>query len=134
MRYQPKSKKMRILMWCGLLAVLLLILLSNYRSFHSGVQIGCISHGGMRNWSANYQMIDGYFRKTLYPKTDTAILNAKITTLDGSISINIKDADGGILFSQDNIETSTFEVEVSSKVTIEIDATKHRGSYGFSFQ
>lgn len=133
MRYQPKSKKMRILMWCGLFMVLLFVLLFNYRSFYSGVQIGCVSHGGMRNWSANYRMIDGYFTKTIRPKTDTATLHADITTLEGAISITIKDVDGAILFQQDNIETSTFEVEVSSKVKIEIDATKHKGSYRFEF-
>jgi len=41
----------------------------------------------------------------------------------------IKDSDNNIIFDEDNIGTSTFEVAVSGKVKVQIDADNHKGSF-----
>lgn len=72
-------------------------------------------------------MLDGIMQKTIYPDGD--ILNLSVKTESGTISIEIKNADGDILFQENQIGTETFEIQVTGKVTVRIEAEKHKGSF-----
>ena len=53
----------------------------------------------------------------------------EIKTISGAISVSVQDKSGNTVFEKDNIETSTFEVEVPGEVRVCIQADGHRGSF-----
>ena len=95
----------------------------------SATAIGYVSNDGWRNWSASYTMLDGTLTHTIRPRDTQEKIHVEVVTEDGSISIEMKDADGNVIFDEDNIETSTFDVNVSGKVVVRIEADKHKGSF-----
>ena len=56
-------------------------------------------------------------------------LSFEIKTISGAISVSVQDKSGNTVFEKDNIETSTFEVEVPGEVRVCIQADGHRGSF-----
>ncbi len=65
--------------------------------------------------------------RNLHPKTDT--LQVEVQTDSGTISIEIQDEDGNVIFDESNIGTASFDVDVSGKVTVKIEADHHKGSF-----
>ena len=130
MKYIPKSLKSTIL--SIVIAVAAVFLLSNLGigTLRSATRIGYVGSDGWSSWSARYTLLDGWLQRTIHPKTDT--LHIEVKTESGTISIQIKDADGNIIFSENNIETSSFEVEVPDKVVIRVEADHHKGSFDIS--
>lgn len=114
------------------ITVVTLIAIANFLgigTMRSATAIGYVSNDGWRNWSANYTMLDGTLTHTIRPKDTQEKIHVEVVTEDGSISIEMKDADGNVIFDEDNIETSTFDVNVSGKVVVRIEADKHKGSF-----
>lgn len=93
----------------------------------SGTRIGYIGKESRSSWSGTYISFDGMMKKTIYPKGD--MLHVRIETESGTISIEMKDAHGKIVFEKENIETSSFDVEVPEKVVVRIEADHHKGSF-----
>lgn len=92
-------------------------------------RIGYTEHGGWRNWSASYTMLDGKIEHTIHPKDTQKMLHIDVATENGSISIEITDKNGNIVLDEDNIETAVQDVYVSGKVVVCIEAAKHKGSF-----
>lgn len=114
------------------ITVVTLIAIANFLgigTMRSATAIGYVSNDGWRNWSASYTMLDGTLTHTIRPKDTQEKIHVEVVTEDGSISIEMKDADGNVIFDEDNIETSTFDVNVSGKVVVRIEADKHKGSF-----
>ena len=130
MKYTPKSLKSTIL--SIVIAVAAVFLLSNLGigTLRSATRIGYVGNEGWSSWSARYTLLDGWLQRTIHPKTDT--LHIEVKTESGTISIQIKDVDGNIIFFETDIETSSFEVEVPDKVVIRVEADHHKGSFDIS--
>lgn len=114
------------------ITVVTLIAIANFLgigTMRSATAIGYVSNDGWRNWSASYTMLDGTLTRTIRPKDTQEKIHVEVVTEDGSISIEMKDADGNVIFDEDNIETSTFDVNLSGKVVVRIEADKHKGSF-----
>lgn len=114
------------------ITVVTLIAIANFLgigTMRSATAIGYVSNDGWRNWSASYTMLDGTLTHTIRPKDTQEKIHVEVVTEDGSISIEMKDADGNVIFDEDNIETSTFDVNLSGKVVVRIEADKHKGSF-----
>lgn len=114
------------------ITVVTLIAIANFLgigTMRSATAIGYVSNDGWRNWSASYTMLDGTLTHTIRPKDTQEKIHVEVVTEDGSISIEMKDADGNVIFDEDNIETSTFDVNLSGKVVVRIAADKHKGSF-----
>lgn len=114
------------------ITVVTLIAIANFLgigTMRSATAIGYVSNDGWRNWSASYTMLDGTLTHTIRPKDTQEKIHVEVVTEDGSISIEMKDADGNVIFDEDNIETSTSDVNVSGKVVVRIEADKHKGSF-----
>lgn len=114
------------------ITVVTLIAIANFLgigTMRSATAIGYVSNDGWRNWSASYTMLDGTLTHTIRPRDTQEKIHVEVVTEDGSISIEMKDADGNVIFDEDNIETSTFDVNVSGKVVVRIEADKHKGSF-----
>ena len=99
----------------------------DFVAVRSGTRIGYIGNEGWSSWSGSYISLDGMMRKSIHPKGD--VVHVEVKTEAGTISIEMKDTHGDVIFKQDNIETSSFDVKVSGKVTIRIEADHHRGSF-----
>ena len=127
MRYQPKDKKTTILMIVAAIAAVLIAKSMGFASTRSATIILYVSNEGRSNWSANYTMLDGTMQKKVH--TDDGRLSISVVTESGSISIKVKDQDGNLVFDENNLETSSFEVEVSKKAVVHIEADHHKGSF-----
>lgn len=68
-------------------------------------------------------------KHTIRSEDTQKTLHVEVVTEDGSISIEIINIDSNIIFDEGNIETSAFDVNVSGKVAVRIEADKHKGSF-----
>ena len=113
--------------------ILLLILLSvNFAGAlgfetKSATRIGYIGHNGLSSWSGKYHLLDGTMKKSIRPKSGT--LSIEIETESGQISIEIRDAEGNIIFDESNMKTGSYSVSAPDKVSVKIEAEKHKGSF-----
>ena len=96
-------------------------------STRSAVRIGYIGSETRSNWTGRYASLDGTMRKTIHPKGDQ--LHIEVETKSGTISMEVRDADGELLFDGDDMETGAFDVPVSGNVTVLIEADHHQGSF-----
>lgn len=129
MKYKPKSLKSTALI---IVIVVMLIAAANFLeigTMRSATCIGYVGNDGRRSWTASYSMLDGKLKHTIHPKDTQGTIHVEVVTEDGSISVEMKDADGNVIFDEDDIATSTFNVNISGKVVIRIKADKHKGSF-----
>lgn len=130
MKYKLKSLKSTIILVVIVVAFILLLNYLGIGTLMSATRIGYVGEDGWSSWSAGYTLLDGWLQHTIRPETDT--LHVDVKTESGTISIEMKDADGNIIFSESNIETSSFEVNVSGKVVVKVEADHHKGSFDIS--
>lgn len=129
MKYKSKNVKSAVLI---IVIVVVLIAAANFLGIGtmcSAIRIGYVGNDGLRNWTASYSMLDGKLKHTIHPKDTQRTIHIEVVTENGSISIEIKDADGNMIFDEDNIATSSFDINISGKVVIRIEADKHKGSF-----
>ncbi len=126
-----KSKKIKsvVIIVVGILAILIMTRIFGIGTIRSATRIGFIEKAGWSDWSASYTTLDGYLQRTIRPEDNTLLV--EVETKSGTIAIEIKDADGNVIFSETDITTSSFEVDVSKKVTIRVKADNHKGSFSF---
>ncbi len=129
MRYRPKSLKGVLLI---VAAVVVLVVAANFfgiGTMRSATRVGYVGNAGWRSWSASYMLLNGTMKHTIHPKNAPETLLVEVETKSGSISIEIVDVDGNVIFSQDHVETSSYDVTISGKVVVRIEADGHKGSF-----
>ena len=63
------------------------------------------------------------------PESSDKYLNFDIDTESGTISIEVQNADGEVIFQKADIDSSdSFEVDVTGKIQVIIKANKHKGT------
>lgn len=129
-QYKPKDKKSIVIIVIAVLAILILTHVFGIGTIRQATRVGFIQKPGWSDWSASYATLDGYLQRTIRPENDTLLV--EVETKSGTVSIEMKDADGNIIFSESDIATSSFEVDVPDKVIIRVEAENHKG--GFSFE
>lgn len=129
MKQTPKSLTSAILIALIIIACIAAANFLGIGTMRSATRIGYVEHDGWRNWSASYTMLDGKMKHTIRPKDSQKMLHIEVVTEDGSISIEITEKDGNVIFDEDNIENTTYDVNVSGKVVVHIEADKHKGSF-----
>lgn len=129
-QYKPKDKKSIVIIVIAVLAILILTHVFGIGTIRQATRVGFIQKPGWSDWSASYATLDGYLQRTIRPENDTLLV--EVETKSGTISIEMKDADGNIIFSESDIATSSFEVDVPDKVIIRVEVENHKG--GFSFE
>lgn len=127
MKYKPTSKKATIII--VVIAIIAIVAAKGlgFATTRSATRIGYSGNEGWSSWSGAYISLDGTMQKSIHPKDDT--LHIEVTTESGMISIEIKDADGNIVFGEENIGTDSFDVKVSGKVIVKINADNHKGEF-----
>ena len=93
----------------------------------SGLKLGWVENKGMDHWSATYAFHDGYQQRTINTDGEATVLEVEIVSSSGEIGMTVTDENGNVIFDQQGIETSSFEIEISGKVTVKIT-----GSYAAS--
>lgn len=93
------------------------------------LQIGYWEKSSAQSWSADYILWDGWQQRTLHPTTQPATLHITVQTDAGSCALQVKSADGEILFAQEDIQTSAFDVEVPGDVVVRFTADRHKGGF-----
>ena len=130
MKYKPQNAKSAILIVVIVLALIFAARFFGIGTTRSTKRIGYIGNdGSQRVWSASYLLLSGSLEHTIRPKSNTGTLSFEIKTISGAISVSVQDKSGNTVFEKDNIETSTFEVEVPGEVRVCIQADGHRGSF-----
>lgn len=98
----------------------------------SRLQIGYQESSSSQSWSANYLLWDGWKQRTIRPTTQPATLHITVQTDAGECSLRISTPNEETVFEKEDIQTSSFDVEVPGKVTVRITANHHKG--GFSVE
>ena len=130
MNNKPKNAKRMILMIPVAVVVFFLVLRVGSGSFRSAVRIGYVGSEGRSSWSGSYRSLDGKMWKNIHPEGD--MLHIRVETQSGTISIQVKDKEGNVIFSENDMGTNNFDVEVQGKVSVLIEADNHRGGFEIS--
>ena len=80
-------------------------------------------------WSAEYMFCDGFMQRTMWLDDEAEELIIVVETEEGTIAIEVKDAKGNVIFHQENMETGTYEVEVSKQYEVRLEMENHKGGF-----
>ena len=119
--------------WIVGMAILMLVLKSGFASTQSGLQMGWVESNTRDHWSATYSFHDGYIQRTINTDGEPTILDIEIVSSSGEIGMTVTDDSGNVIFEQERIETSSFKIEISGKVTVKITGEDHKGSFSLSW-
>ena len=121
---------------CGCMiavVIFVVILKSGVAPTGSGLQMGWVESNTRDHWSATYAFHDGYQQRTINTDGQPTILEVEIVSSSGKISMTVTDENGMVIYDERGIETSSFEIEISGKVTVKITGEDHKGSYSLSW-
>lgn len=133
MNEKKKAGKISFLAIGLVLVIVAALYFSGIGSLRSGVRLGWVEHKGTDSWSASYSYFNGFCEGKLSIDNSPDVLHVEIETEKGTIQLEIKDKDGNIIFSEQNIQTSSFEVEVPGNVTARITTDGHKGSFSIGW-
>ena len=113
--------------------IFVIILRSGVAPTGSGLQMGWVESNTRDHWSATYAFHDGYQQRTINTDGEETVLEVEIVSSSGEIGMMITDENGNVIYDQQRIETSSFEIEISGKVIVKITGEDHKGSYSLSW-
>ena len=113
--------------------IFVVILRSGVAPTGSGLQMGWVESNTRDHWSATYAFHDGYQQRTINTDGEATVLEVEIISSSGEIGMTVMDEKGNIIYDQQGIETSSFEIEISGKVTVKITGEDHKGSFSLSW-
>ena len=128
---KSKNKKQMFVWILIILAIIGVVCFKDMGSFNSSTRIMYLDSKGKDYWKAEYQYLNGFMQRTLWLEEDD-VLHVTVETEEGNFSLQIMDADGNVICSDVKIGTKEFDLDVSGKIMIRIEAEKHKG--GFSFE
>ena len=113
--------------------IFVVILRSGMAPTGSGLQMGWVESNSRDHWSATYAFHDGYQQRTINTDGEPTVLKVEIVSSSGEIGMRVTDENGNVIYDQQGIETSSFEIEISGKVTVKITGEDHKGSFSLSW-
>ena len=113
--------------------IFVVILRSGVAPTGSGLQMGWVESNTRDHWSATYAFHDGYQQRTINTDGEPTVLEVEIVSSSGEIGMTVTDENGNVIYDQQGIETSSFEIEISGKVIVKITGEDHKGSYSLSW-
>ena len=134
---RPSRDKGRAWLWIGacVLAMIIIfaIISSGITASGSGLRVGWVESSGRDHWSAAYALHDSYKQRTVNADGAPTVIRAEIVSTSGDIGMIVTDMEGNIVFSREKIETSSFAIEITDKVTVKISGDEHKGSFFLSW-
>ena len=113
--------------------IFVVILRSGVAPTGSGLQMGWVESNTRDHWSATYAFHDGYQQRTINTDGEATVLEVEIVSSSGEIGMTVTDENGNVIYDQQRIDTPSFEIEISGKVTVKITGEDHKGSYSLSW-
>ena len=113
--------------------IFVVILKSGVAQTGSGLKMGWVERNTRNYWSATYAFHDGYQQRTINTGADTTVLKVEIVSASGEIGMTITDEDGMVLYYEQRIETSSFEIPIAGKTIVKITGDDHKGSFSLSW-
>lgn len=99
---------------------------------NSELKLGWVEHKNAQAWEARYMHFSGNRKGHLYSAEPLMHVSAK--TEKGNLKIVIEDEQGGLLFSQTDIQSGEYDFEVPSRVQVSITAKGHKGSFDIRYR
>lgn len=134
---RPAAANKRDWIWiCGWIigiVILMVALKSGFASTQSGLQMGWLESNTRDRWSATYSFHNGYVQRTINADGEETILQVEIVSSSGDFGMTITDENGTIIYDEQGIDTSSFEIEISGKLTVRITGDDHKGSFSLSW-
>lgn len=136
--YAPEDPKpghviRKDLLWtcdCVIAVMIFVVILKNgMAATGSGFRMGWSESSGRDHWRAAYAFHDGYQQRTVNTDGEPTILEVEIVSDSGEICMTVTDENGNVLYDQQGIGTTSFELEISGKVTVKITGEEHKGSF-----
>lgn len=134
------TKRNKLIILITLLTLLLvgiavtLALALGVGEFRSAARIGYVGNSTSRKWNGEYMSLDGIMQNTMSPKSDTATLFMDFETDSGVLAISVEDIEGNVLFEKDDVGNGSFELEISEKVKVKLDADRHEGKFNIRIE
>ena len=113
--------------------IFVVILRSGVAPTGSGLQMGWVESNTRDHWSATYAFHDGYQQRTINTDGEATVLEVEIVSSSGEIGMTVTDENGNVIYDQQGIETSSFEIEIFGKVTVKITGEDHKCSFSLSW-
>ena len=121
---------------CGcVIAVVIFVIILRFGVAPTGsvLQMGWVESNTRDHWNATYAFHDGYQQRTINTDGEATVLEVEIISSSGEIGMTVLDEKGNLIYDQQGIETSSFEIEISGKVTVKITGEDHKGSFSLSW-
>lgn len=95
----------------------------------SGTKMMYVTSAGRDYWSASYQYFDGFAQRNLWVPENADGFELVITSEEGSISVQITDESGAVIFEKENMQSGTYEVKATGKISVRMELEKHKGGF-----
>lgn len=130
-----KGKAMLWILGCAAAIMLLVfVFCGSIAASGTGLRVGWVENSTLTSWNARYSLHNGSRQRTVNADGEPAVIAVDIVTTSGEMGLIVTDEQGNVLFSQQGIETSSFEIEIPGKVTVKITGDDHKGSFSLSWQ
>lgn len=128
--HESNVKKVRGIVLIVVVILGFLLVTGNARTkMELATRVGCVEHSTRNEWTMEYMFCDGFMQRTMWTEEDETDVNVVVETEEGTIGITIKDKDGNVIFEEENIQTGTYQAEVTGKYTVHIETEDHKGSF-----
>lgn len=127
-----RPKKTALLIFTAVMLLLILFVFRICRTVgvtNSGVRMGFVQQYSSQEWSASYRLLNGTVSKTIYPKSGLNVCHISIETAQGSLSIEMTDSSGNVVFSAGDVPPGAIAVPISGATRIKFTGKDHRGSF-----
>ncbi len=121
-----------ILSTAALLSVFLIIYgfrIAGLGTEYSGIRMGYMQHFTSQEWSASYRLLNGMVSRTIQASSDSEICILEIKTTKGSLSVEMTDGAGIIVFSDTDLQPGVYEVPISGDIRIKFTGKDHTGGF-----
>lgn len=130
---QPEEAKGAVwkkLIWIfAMLAFVWVMTAGGLGTTRSGIRMGYSETATRNRWVAEYSFMDGYMQRTLRTTDNVDGITIVVETEEGSIAVKIKDDEGNVIFSEQDMETGTYEIEIVGKYAVRVTAEEHKGGF-----
>ncbi len=128
---QKSTNKKQTIVWIAVILVIVVaVCFGDITSINSSTRMMYVESKGRDYWKAEYQYLNGFMQRTLWLDKDD-VLHVVVETDEGEFTLLIMDEDGNAIYSEEKIGTKEFDVDISGKITIRIEAEKHKGIFSF---
>lgn len=121
-----------ILLTAILLAVFLILYvvrIDGLGSEFSGMRIGYVQHVTSQEWSTSYRLLNGMVSRAILAPADAEGFILEVESTRGSLSVEMTDGAGNIVFSATDIKPGAYEVSMAGAIKVKFTGKDHEGSF-----